>query len=321
MAWDGDKQIKINPGNAPGCSHAPALAVSDDNDTLYAVYIGKDGKTLYWSFCEIDPGDGQENLNNWQGNDKVEPPGVGAIEAGDRPGLAYFDGQLQMVYPSHGSGNLMWSSFEDGQWTYQVNFDQFDAYSGWKQPALVVFNGQLHLFVCDKIGTLWHAWKDSSGARPTTDLGSWHGPIGIAMGVSYPSVTVHNKQLHLLYTSEYLNHSYTNHQTLDPGAFVWTTQNWAFPQEGAPNEANPGTAIASFGGNLEFVYTAKGKTNLYSGIYQQDANQITLGEPVQVGNTEAKTNAPPALAVFDGQLCLVHKGNSNDNLYLAYSAD
>jgi hypothetical protein len=307
MNWYGDSQIKVAT-TAPLSTRGPALTVGKNRleaDRLYMVYTGKDGEDLYWSYTDNDDVSVSE-FQDWQGNVQIKPlDGGGVLKASDRPAVAFFDDQLYLVYSASDGGRLVFATY-DGGWSDAVSVPGFDAHVNWKQPAMAVFNNRLHLVACDSVGSIWYTWKATGAAS------NWSTPIGIAMAAIDPSLAVNSNELFLLYTGA--NNKLLYSMTLQQGVDLWVAQPWALQIE-----SNSGPAIAFFNNQLYLVYTSPhGKTTLYYGTFTGGPDVFGSISKVQIESTVAKTDAPPALTVFQGKLCLAHKGNSNDKLYFAY---
>jgi hypothetical protein len=310
MNWLGDFAIEVSKHNVPETSHGPAMTFGGNQ--LFLVYLGADGHTLYWSYCPNLQG----TFKDWQENTAIAPPGTSALTANDRPAIAFSD-NLYVAYPKKGSGKMQ-IAFFDEEWLAPNDVEVFGTdepttYPKWKQPAMAVFNDRMHLVAVDTIGTIWYTWKSVKSLQDPRAV--WTQPIGVVMNGSYPALTVNDNQLYMMYTVG--NDEAIGWQKLTVGADLWTGD--ILETAGEVYQYAAGVSLATNTDEMYVTYTGKGKTELYYSWLVQDG-QLHQDQPVSADNGLVKTNAPPALAVFNNTLCMAHKANSSNKIYFTYFA-
>ena len=175
-------------------------------------------------------------------------------------------------------------------------------------PALATFADALHMVhLDDSANDLWHAWS--------TDQETWAADDRILgqKSMAAPALATFGTELHLVHLGDSSNNIWHS----------WTVdgRNWE------PNRKIPGQqskappALAAWDGALHLVHLGDSSNDIW---HSRSTDLRTWSENQRVKNQHnrvQKSKASPALAAFNGELHMVHIGDSSNDLWHAFTSD
>lgn len=175
-------------------------------------------------------------------------------------------------------------------------------------PALAAFANVLHMVhLGDSTNDLWHAWS--------TDGETWAADERIPgqQSKAAPTLATVGGELHLVHLGDSSNNIWHS----------WTVdgRHWEPNRQIAGQKSKAPPALAEWNGALHMVHLGDSSNDIW---HSQSADLRTWSENQRVKNQHngvQKSKASPALAAFNGELHMVHIGDSSNDLWHAFTSD
>lgn len=179
-------------------------------------------------------------------------------------------------------------------------------------PALAVYNNQMHMVhLGSSSNDIWwsifdeEVWKTDGGSEG-------NGRIPGQKSKASPALAVFNNQLHMVHLGDSSNDIWWS---------IYDGVSWKQSNGTAGNERIPGQkskaspALAVFNNQLHMVHLDDSSNDIWWSIYDGISWKKSNGTPGNERIPGQKSKAPPALAVFNNRLHMVHSGSSSNDIW------
>ncbi len=262
---------------------APALVAF--NNRLHMVFIGDSSNDIFHFKLE--------------GN--VWVPAVGTTgkipgqQSKASPALAVFNNVLHMVHLGNSSNDIWYSTFNNVQWTTNVQSGQQSK----DTPALAVYNGALHMVhIGSGSNNLYHRVLNANHWVP---LGADNGKIPNQSSKAGPALTPLGLGLHMLHLGDSSND-------------IWYTEfrdnHWSTNQRtGQKSSTTPALA----GNKLTHIGSDS------RDLWESDYLGPNWFENRKIPGQSSKDS--PSMERLNGRLYMVHLGNTSNNIWISSNGD
>jgi hypothetical protein len=295
--WSGNKKILIGR-KTPKTATSPGAAWQ--GNTLYMAYRGETSTDmLFASF------DGKK----WSGNDYIKVKGE-TIATRTSPALAVFRDKLHMTYRGETSTDLRLATFDGRQWSGNDKIKVGnDTISTATSPALAVFRGKLHM--------VYRGETSTEIRLAVFDGNRWTGNKKIQVGDDVPAtrtspaLAVFGNRLYMAYRG-FIS---TNILVSVFDGSKWTGNTVVVTGNGTP-ATSESPALAVQRDRLLMFYRGETFADVYQCAF--DGSTWTGNEKLKdISGIHPGTATEPALAVRDGVLTMVYRGDSQTDIFMA----
>jgi hypothetical protein len=179
-------------------------------------------------------------------------------------------------------------------------------------PALATFGSGLHMVHLDDASNdIWwsifdgNVWRRPDGAQGDVRIPGQQSKVT-------PALAVFNNRLHMVHLGDTSNDIWWS---IYDGT-SWNTPDGTPGNVPIPGQLSKGTpALAAYNNRLHMVHLDNSSNELWWSIYDGTSWNKPDGTPGNVRIPNQHSKAPPALAVFDNQLHMVHLGTSSNDIW------